>query len=223
MEWQNLNPHFKVLCVLLRQNLETKDNWTQISGMILKLMKQKTCLSCHHRKFDNFFFVQNDENVEWKFARAQLYMDYIMEGSTLPPPLNIIPSPKSIFRMFNPLYYCIRYVAGVFSRAPGQGLSDQGSHSVWKSWNLRETFSSENWDSQRKIFETNENLKMQLSLLAVIFVSSWKTLPWVIHSVCRKQHNHLFVLSSWAVLPREEYSSACIIQNFFPRHFLCVV
>ena len=53
-------------------------------------------------------FFQNDEHVEWKFARAQLYMDYIQEGSTLPPPLNIVPSPKSIIGLCSPLGECIR-------------------------------------------------------------------------------------------------------------------
>ncbi len=37
-------------------------------------------------------------------------MDYIQEGSTLPPPLNIVPSPKSILRMFSPFINCMQKV-----------------------------------------------------------------------------------------------------------------
>ena len=37
--------------------------------------------------------------MEWKYARSQLYMQYIQEGSTLPVPYNIIPSSKSIMRL----------------------------------------------------------------------------------------------------------------------------
>ncbi len=51
--------------------------------------------------------LQNCEHIEWKFARAQLYMDYIEEGSTLPPPLNIVPTPKSIIRLFSPITNCL--------------------------------------------------------------------------------------------------------------------
>ena len=54
------------------------------------------------------FLLQSDEHVEWKFARAQLYMDYIVEGSTLPPPLNIVPSPKSIMRLMQPMVTCLK-------------------------------------------------------------------------------------------------------------------
>jgi transient-receptor-potential calcium channel protein len=57
------------------------------------------------RSFDT---IQNSEHVEWKFARAQLYMDYIQEGSTLPPPINIVPSPKSFIKLFSPLTNCLR-------------------------------------------------------------------------------------------------------------------
>ncbi|KAK2166716.1 hypothetical protein LSH36_36g02028, partial [Paralvinella palmiformis] len=36
-----------------------------------------------------------DNDVEWKFARTQLWMNYIDESSTLPVPFNMIPTPKS--------------------------------------------------------------------------------------------------------------------------------
>ncbi len=39
--------------------------------------------------------VQGDCDVEWKFARTRLWMNYIDDGSTLPVPFNMIPTPKS--------------------------------------------------------------------------------------------------------------------------------
>jgi len=38
---------------------------------------------------------QTDCDVEWKFARTGLWMNYIDEGGTLPVPFNMIPTPKS--------------------------------------------------------------------------------------------------------------------------------
>ncbi|KAL0182386.1 hypothetical protein M9458_021761, partial [Cirrhinus mrigala] len=41
--------------------------------------------------------IEEDADVEWKFARAKLWLSYFDEGSTLPPPFNLIPSPKSFY------------------------------------------------------------------------------------------------------------------------------
>ena len=38
---------------------------------------------------------QDHADQEWKFARSQLWMSYFDPGSTLPPPFNLIISPKS--------------------------------------------------------------------------------------------------------------------------------
>ncbi|KAL0162142.1 hypothetical protein M9458_041538, partial [Cirrhinus mrigala] len=40
-------------------------------------------------------------DIEWKFARTKLWMSYFDEGGTLPPPFNIVPSPKSVW------YLCV--------------------------------------------------------------------------------------------------------------------
>lgn len=40
---------------------------------------------------------QDHADIEWKFARTKLWMSYFDEGGTLPPPFNIIPSPKSVW------------------------------------------------------------------------------------------------------------------------------
>lgn len=43
------------------------------------------------------FLLQDDADVEWKFARSKLYLSYFREGLTMPVPFNIIPSPKAAF------------------------------------------------------------------------------------------------------------------------------
>ncbi|XP_076359761.1 transient-receptor-potential-like protein isoform X1 [Tachypleus tridentatus] len=45
----------------------------------------------------SFQDIEDHADMEWKFARSKLWMGYFDEGSTLPPPFNIIISPKSIF------------------------------------------------------------------------------------------------------------------------------
>lgn len=44
-----------------------------------------------------FLSPQDHADIEWKFARTKLWMSYFDEGGTLPPPFNIVPSPKSIW------------------------------------------------------------------------------------------------------------------------------
>jgi transient receptor potential cation channel subfamily C len=49
------------------------------------------------------FRQQEKADIEWKFARSKLWISYFEEGGTVPPPFNIIPTPKSIF-------YCLRWM-----------------------------------------------------------------------------------------------------------------
>ncbi|CAH1777258.1 unnamed protein product [Owenia fusiformis] len=44
--------------------------------------------------------IQENADVEWKFARSRMWMTYFESGGTLPPPFNLIPSPKSFFYLF---------------------------------------------------------------------------------------------------------------------------
>ncbi|KAJ8246893.1 hypothetical protein GJAV_G00256530 [Gymnothorax javanicus] len=41
--------------------------------------------------------IEEDSDVEWKFARAKLWLSYFDEGRTLPAPFNLVPSPKSFY------------------------------------------------------------------------------------------------------------------------------
>ncbi|CAF2347246.1 unnamed protein product [Rotaria sp. Silwood2] len=52
---------------------------------------------------NSYQYIANSTDTEWKFARAKLWTSYFEDGGTLPPPFNIIPSPKSTF-------YVCRYI-----------------------------------------------------------------------------------------------------------------
>ncbi|XP_055594063.1 transient receptor potential-gamma protein isoform X2 [Uranotaenia lowii] len=48
----------------------------------------------------SYQLISERADVEWKFARSKLWISYFEEGGTCPPPFNIIPTPKSIFYIF---------------------------------------------------------------------------------------------------------------------------
>ncbi|XP_071802495.1 transient receptor potential-gamma protein-like isoform X3 [Asterias amurensis] len=47
--------------------------------------------------------VEMDADMEWKFSRSKLWMSYFDELGTVPPPLNILPTPKTV-------YYFVRWL-----------------------------------------------------------------------------------------------------------------
>ncbi|XP_038867572.1 short transient receptor potential channel 3-like [Salvelinus namaycush] len=50
--------------------------------------------------------IEDDADVEWKFARSKLWLSYFDNGKTLPPPFSIVPTPKSF-------YHHIRWIVGI--------------------------------------------------------------------------------------------------------------
>ncbi|XP_061101571.1 short transient receptor potential channel 3-like [Conger conger] len=50
--------------------------------------------------------IEDDADVEWKFARSKLWLSYFDNGKTLPPPYSVVPSPKSFFQ-------CLRSLVGL--------------------------------------------------------------------------------------------------------------
>ncbi|XP_055022828.1 short transient receptor potential channel 6 [Boleophthalmus pectinirostris] len=51
----------------------------------------------------SFQEIQDDADVEWKFARAKLWFSYFEHGGTLPVPFNLIPSPMSLASLWSRL------------------------------------------------------------------------------------------------------------------------
>ncbi|XP_023236287.1 transient receptor potential-gamma protein-like [Centruroides sculpturatus] len=49
---------------------------------------------------NSYQIISERSDIEWKFARSKLWMSYFEDGSTVPPPFNIIPSFKFFQRLF---------------------------------------------------------------------------------------------------------------------------
>ncbi|KAK4012303.1 hypothetical protein OUZ56_021403 [Daphnia magna] len=45
----------------------------------------------------SYQLISERADTEWKFARSKLWISYFEEGGTVPPPFNIIPTPKSVW------------------------------------------------------------------------------------------------------------------------------
>ena len=59
-----------------------------------------TCVASDLSKSLYFLIIlQEHSDVEWKFARTRLWMSYFEESATLPPPFNIMPTPKLLLKM----------------------------------------------------------------------------------------------------------------------------
>ncbi|PBC34293.1 Transient receptor potential-gamma protein [Apis cerana cerana] len=52
----------------------------------------------------SYQLISERADIEWKFARSKLWISYFEEGGTVPPPFNIIPTPKSVWYMGQWLY-----------------------------------------------------------------------------------------------------------------------
>ncbi|XP_067289692.1 short transient receptor potential channel 4a [Pseudorasbora parva] len=50
---------------------------------------------------NSYQHIADHADIEWKFARTKLWMSYFEEGGTLPPPFNIVPSPKSVWYLIS--------------------------------------------------------------------------------------------------------------------------
>ncbi|XP_062261956.1 short transient receptor potential channel 6a [Platichthys flesus] len=76
----------------------------------------------------SFQEIEDDADVEWKFARAKLWFSYFEEGRTLPVPFNLVPSPKSMLGMGKGIKtLLLYYVAGHREEEPESQLNQLGS------------------------------------------------------------------------------------------------
>lgn len=46
---------------------------------------------------NTFNEVQDERDIEWKFARTELWLTFIEPGTPVPPPFNVVPSPRNIW------------------------------------------------------------------------------------------------------------------------------
>ncbi|XP_068600212.1 short transient receptor potential channel 6a [Brachionichthys hirsutus] len=75
----------------------------------------------------SFQEIEDDADVEWKFARARLWFSYFEEGRTLPVPFNLVPSPKSMLGLATGIKALVlQYVIRHSERATGTQLHQLG-------------------------------------------------------------------------------------------------
>ncbi|XP_075956859.1 short transient receptor potential channel 6 [Anarhichas minor] len=55
----------------------------------------------------SFQEIEDDSDVEWKFARAKLWFSYFEHGGTLPVPFNLVPSPTSVLSLLLGIKECL--------------------------------------------------------------------------------------------------------------------
>ncbi|CAG2178388.1 unnamed protein product [Oppiella nova] len=53
----------------------------------------------------SYQMISEQADKEWKFARSKLWMSYFNDGETVPPPFNVIPTPKSVIYFLKWLFH----------------------------------------------------------------------------------------------------------------------
>ncbi|KAJ8382373.1 hypothetical protein SKAU_G00031510 [Synaphobranchus kaupii] len=82
--------------------------------------------------------IENDADVEWKFARSKLWLSYFDNGKTLPPPYSIVPSPKSFFQCLRRACSLLRCKRGPLKRDVELGMDSSKSRlNLFTQSNLR--------------------------------------------------------------------------------------
>uniref|UniRef100_A0A3Q3IYM7 Short transient receptor potential channel 1 n=1 Tax=Monopterus albus TaxID=43700 RepID=A0A3Q3IYM7_MONAL len=62
-------------------------------NIVVVIVLTKLLVAMLHKSFRQ---IANHEDKEWKFARAKLWLSYFDDKCTMPPPFNILPSPKTV-------------------------------------------------------------------------------------------------------------------------------
>jgi len=93
--------------VALTVNKINNSNYCSMPAYWLHCLVHITCCEIDSPDIFTLVYFQTDQDIEWKFVRSKLYMEYIRQGSTLPVPFNIVPSLKSFHRLLiRPLTWC---------------------------------------------------------------------------------------------------------------------
>ncbi|XP_006637772.1 short transient receptor potential channel 1 [Lepisosteus oculatus] len=84
-------------------------------NIVVVIVLTKLLVAMLHKSFQQ---IANHEDKEWKFARAKLWLSYFDDKCTLPPPFNIIPSPKTVCYLVTSLskWICSHTTAGKVKR-----------------------------------------------------------------------------------------------------------
>ncbi|PWA18179.1 hypothetical protein CCH79_00004132 [Gambusia affinis] len=93
-------------------------------NIVVVIVLTKLLVAMLHKSFRQ---IANHEDKEWKFARAKLWLSYFDDKCTLPPPLNVLTSPKTVCYLVTSLrkWICSHTTKGKVKR--------QNSLKEWKN------------------------------------------------------------------------------------------
>ncbi|XP_043828659.1 short transient receptor potential channel 3 isoform X4 [Dromiciops gliroides] len=79
--------------------------------------------------------IEDDSDVEWKFARSKLWLSYFDDGKTLPPPFSLVPSPKSFIYLIMRIVNFSKCKRRRLQKDIEMGMGNSKSR-VWAMWIL---------------------------------------------------------------------------------------
>uniref|UniRef100_A0A8C5HTT4 Short transient receptor potential channel 1 n=1 Tax=Gouania willdenowi TaxID=441366 RepID=A0A8C5HTT4_GOUWI len=97
-------------------------------NIVVVIVLTKLLVAMLHKSFRQ---IANHEDKEWKFARAKLWLSYFDDKCTLPPPFNILPSPKTV------CYLVTSMRKWVCSHTSKGKVKRQNSLKEWKNLKLK--------------------------------------------------------------------------------------
>ncbi|XP_011487277.1 short transient receptor potential channel 1 isoform X2 [Oryzias latipes] len=93
-------------------------------NIVVVIVLTKLLVAMLHKSFRQ---IANHEDKEWKFARAKLWLSYFDDKCTMPPPFNILPSPKTV------CYLVTSLRKWICSHTPKGKMKRQNSLKEWKN------------------------------------------------------------------------------------------
>lgn len=93
-------------------------------NIVVVIVLTKLLVAMLHKSFRQ---IANHEDKEWKFARAKLWLSYFDDKCTLPPPFNILPSPKTV------CYLLVSLSKWICSHTSTGKVQRQNSLKEWKN------------------------------------------------------------------------------------------
>ncbi|OCT97102.1 hypothetical protein XELAEV_18009325mg [Xenopus laevis] len=91
--------------------------------------------------------IEDDSDVEWKFARSKLWLSYFDDGKTLPPPFSIVPSPKSFVYFIIKIINFLKCRRRRLQKDTEIGMGDSKSRLNLFSQSTTRVFESRNFNS----------------------------------------------------------------------------
>ncbi|CAF0736439.1 unnamed protein product [Adineta ricciae] len=118
--------------------------------------------------------IDDRADIEWKYARSKLYIEYIRAGYSLPVPLNILPTPTTIMNYINRIRQMISTKTFSFNEKPVLPMTNPKDYAAKFKKNLRqnrrpsETFIHQGIFNRQQSFNSNKKLTYKLVIERVV-------------------------------------------------------